>query len=34
MEHDLDRINALFIKPAVATLIIIGYYAGLFNGVF
>jgi hypothetical protein len=32
MEHDLNRINTLIIKPVVATLIIIGYYAGLFNG--
>lgn len=34
MELNLDNTNALFIKPMVATLIIIGYYAGLFNGVF
>lgn len=34
MEYDLDNANAFFIKPVVATLIIIGYYAGLFNGVF
>ena len=32
MEHDLHRINVLFVKPVVATLIIIGYYAGMFNG--
>ncbi len=34
MEHDFTRINALYIKPVVATLIIAGYYAGLFNGPF
>ena len=34
MEHDFTRIYALYIKPVVATLIIVGYYAGLFNGPF
>lgn len=34
MEYDLKRIHTLVIKPLIATLIIAGYYAGLFNGAY
>ena len=31
MEHDLKRINTMIIKPMVASLIIAGYFAGMFT---
>ncbi len=34
MKQHLNGINALFIKPLVATLILAGYTAGLFGGSF
>jgi len=34
MEYDLNKISGLYIRPVFATLIILGYYAGLFNGTF
>jgi hypothetical protein len=31
MEQDFKRINAMIIKPLVASLIIAGYFAGIFS---
>lgn len=34
MEQDLKRINDMIIKPMVASLIIAGYFAGMFTASF
>jgi hypothetical protein len=34
MEYDLKRINTMVIKPLVASLIIAGYFAGMFTASF
>ncbi len=34
MEQDFKRIHVMVIKPLVASLIIAGYFAGLFNASF
>jgi hypothetical protein len=34
MEYDLRRINVMIIRPLVASLIIAGYFAGMFSASF
>ena len=34
MEQDFKRINVMIIKPLVASLIIAGYFAGIFSVTF